>query len=469
MRVALINTPFIELYGPIKIAAGRYFPLGIGYIAAVLKMQGCQVRIIDPEAEGLDYSDVRETLKNFNPDIVGLSSATPNFGQACKIARIAREENVSTIILGGAHASSVPELVLTKCADIDLVAIGEGEGIMSELCAGKSLQEIDGIAYRKDGKIQFTVPRDPISNVDSLPLPARELVDLRLYRPNTYVDRGKNSVTLITSRGCPSRCVFCASHTTLGRRFRAHSPEYVLHEMEYLMGKYGIKHFIFNDDTFTMNKNRVMEICSLILQKNMKIEWYCFARVDTLDRELLSMMIKAGCNSIGFGIESGDATVLRNLKKGITLEQSRKAMRICNEFGLETYAFFILGSPGETLDSVQRTVNFSKEIRPTLAFFNMMVPYPGTEVFNNLNLNSYTIDNWEDFVAIGTNSAVLSSSIPKDELQRLVSKANCSFYLRPFQIYRILKQVRTWKRLKTYMLGGYGLLMQVLSLKRWKR
>ncbi len=466
MKIILINTPFIELYGPIKIAAGRYFPLGLGYIAAVLKREGHDVVIIDPEAQGLDYPGIRRAIRDFKPDVAGLSAATPSFEQACRIARIAREEGVSDIILGGAHASSVPSLVLEKCPDINLVAIGEGEGIMSDLCKGRPLDEIEGIAYRKDGEIRFTKPREFIADVDSLPFPARELVDLGLYRPNTYVDMGKRSATLITSRGCPSRCIFCASHKTLGRRFRVHSPGYVISEMEHLMEKYNIEHFIFNDDTFTVNRKRVLEICSLITSRKMKVNWYCFARVDTLDRELLSVMMKAGCSSIGLGIESGDAEVLKNLKKGITLEQSRRAMKICNEAGIETYAFFILGSPGESLASMRRTINFAKELKPTLAFFNMMVPYPGTEVFSSLNLNPDSIDNWKDFVAIGTTSAIRSPGISEDELERLVSEANSAFYLRPSQIFRILRHVRTWKRFRIYLLGGTGLMLQALRLNK---
>jgi len=469
MKVALINAPYIDLYGPIKSAAGRYFPLGLGYIASVLKRGGNEVIIIDPEAEGIDYSEIRRRLRNFSPRIVGISSATPNFGKACKIAKIAKEEGISMVVLGGTHASSMPEVIIKNYPAVDIVCIGEGEEMMLELCQGRDLQQIKGICYRKDGGIFRTPPRDFIEDVDSIPFPARELVNLNWYRPNTYIDRGKRSATLITSRGCPNRCVFCASHTTLGKKFRAHSPEYVLGEIEHLNKQYGIEHFVFNDDTFTMNRQRVREICSRILERNLRIEWYCFARVNTVDRDLLSLMKRAGCTQIGFGIESGDEQILKNLKKNITLEQSIQALRICNELGIETFAFFIFGCPGESATTIKKTIEFSKKIKPTLAFFNMLVPYPGTEIFNSSYTDLSMLENWDDFVAIGVNPVVDSPDLPKEALQKWVYRANLAFYLRPSQLWTILRHIKSLKEMWIKLAGGYGLLRQILKWRSGRK
>lgn len=466
MRVALVNAPFIDLYGPIKVAAGRYFPLGLGYIASTLRNDKHEIIIIDPEAEGISYEETRKRLRDFKPEIVGISSATPNFGRALKIARMAKEEGVPLVVLGGTHASSMPELIMQNYTDIDAVVVGEGERTMQELCSGKTFPDIKGIVYRQNGKICMTPPRPVIDDVDTLPFPARELVNIDWYRPNTYVDRGKRSATLITSRGCPSQCVFCASHTTLGKKFRAHSAGYVLQEIEYLIKQYGTEHFIFNDDTFTMNKRRVEEICNMILSKNLRIEWYCFARVNTVDRELLSLMKRAGCSSVGLGIESGDEQILKDLKKGIMPEMSVETLRLCNELGIKTFAFFIFGCPGETTETIKKTIQFAKRIKPTLAFFNMLVPYPGTEIFNKAYTDLRMIESWDDFVAIGVNPVVGSAGISREELQMWVSKANLSFYLRPSQLWAILKQIKSWRELKVNILGGYGLLMQILSLRR---
>lgn len=469
MNICLINAPYIDIYGPIKVSAGRYFPLGLGYIAAVLKENGHKVFLLDPEAEGINYATIAKRIEESNPDVIGISSATPNFPYAVKIAKIAKNLSIPTI-LGGSHASSLPELILEKHREIDIVVIGEGEITMSKLCEaiekGKDIKNIEGIAYRQKEKIIKTGLREPIVNIDVLPFPARDLIDMSLYRPHTYIDKGKKSATMITSRGCPYRCIFCASHITMGRKFRAHSPEYVIREIRHLVEDYKVEHIVLNDDTFTLDPGRVKKICKELISKRIKVEWSCLARTNTVSYEILELMKEAGCSCIAFGVESGDPHVLKALKKGTTIEHSRRAFDIANELEIKTIAFFIFGAPGDNITTIKKTTRFAKELKPTLAIFNMMIPYPGTEIFEKGYQYLLELDNWEEFVAIGPCCPVEGGMLSKKQIQKLVFFANISFYFRLSQLFRIIKSIKTLKELLIYLRGGYGWLKQII---RWKR
>lgn len=473
LKIILVNSPSIDIYGPIKISAGRYFPLGIGYLAAVIKKQGHEVVFLDPEVQGLNADAVKELLFRAKPDIVGISCATPNFKQALKIASFAKICSTAMVILGGVHASAVPEWILKNSTDIDVVVIGEGENTMLELCAhiGSNqpleLKKIKGIAYRKEKEVIINPSRELIDDVDSLPFPARELVNINLYRPHPYVNKNKKSATILTSRGCPHYCVFCAAHITMGHKFRYHSAEYVLSEITHLYTVLGVNHFVINDDTFTIIRDRVETICDGIIRNNLKIDWYCFMRVNNVDRELIRLMKRAGCSNIGFGVESGDEAVLKTLRKGITLDQCRKAFEICNRERIKTLAFFVFGSEGENASTVAKTINFAKELKPTLAFFNMLVPYPGTTVFEKFYKDKITdFTNMDNFVAIGPRASVEPISFTKKELQKYIVHANVIFYIRLKQLWRILSHIESWGELNIHLKAGLGLLLQMASWRK---
>ncbi len=473
MKVALINTPYVYLYGPIKLSAGRYFPLGIGYLAAVLKNNGHDVLFLDPEVQQLSIEKLSQILRKERPDIVGITCTTPNFIEAMKIARMSKESIQAKVILGGVHASAVPEWALSQCPEIDLVVIGEGELTLLEICNSMSNnryfspQAIAGLVYRDNNGVSFSAPRNSIEDLDSLPYPAREMIPPRFYEPHPYVNRGKSSTTILTSRGCPSQCTFCASHLTMGKKFRFHSAEYVVGEVEYLIKNFGINHLVINDDTFTMNLDRAEDICLKLIKKKVKIDWYCFMRVNNVTRDLVKLMKEAGCSSIGFGVESADINVLKNIKKGITLDQCRQAFRICNKEDIKTLAFFVFGCPGENRKSVKDTIQFAKELKPTLAFFNQLVPYPGTEIFNLYYKHTLdNLDNFSNFVAIGPKAAVGSSHLGETYPQKSLFMANINFYLRPIQLIRIVKKIESWRELRIHLKAAYGLLLQMICSRK---
>jgi anaerobic magnesium-protoporphyrin IX monomethyl ester cyclase len=470
MRIVLINAPYLDIYGSLNVGHNYSFPLGLGYLAAYLKREQHEVYIYEPEIYNAGQKEIIDYLTEKKVDIVGLSCATANFYGAVRIAELVKDKLNIPVILGGVHASSLPTETLINYLCFDFVIIGEGEETMEELlrfmAAGRTdFQMIRGLCFKKDGQVICTEPRPYIENLDFLPYPARELVNLDNYRPQVHLDRGKRSATMITSRGCPGRCVFCASFKTLGYRFRAHSAEYVLGEIDHLINHYGIKHIIFVDDTFTIDRQRVIDICRGVKERNYKIDWYCFARVNTVDEELLKIMKEAGCFSLLFGIESGNQQILNNIHKGITLDQARRASAMANKLGFKVVSSFIFGNPGETKETIMQTINFAKELNPTIASFNRLIPYPGTDVYEKFYKEIYADGNanWSYFIPKGIVPLAKLDGLKEEEIQEYSNKAFLAFYLRPSQLWRLLVSVRTWGEFKAYLRGGYGLARRMIQ------
>lgn len=464
MRIQLINTPYLDTYGSLKKIAAVYFPLGLGYIAAVLRENGFyEIDLFDPEAEKSNWKEVKERIKNFDADVVGLSCVTATYPTAKRIAKLVKSTNKKAlVVIGGVHVSALPKETIKDCPAIDLVAIGEGEYTFLEICQklekGENLGDILGIALRKGKKIFLSPARQFILNLDKIPFPARYLVDLNNYRTPSHMEIGEKSITLISSRGCPAQCTFCASYVVAGRRFRAHSPEYVIREIDYLQAKYGYQYFIFEDDSFTIDKERVKEICRQLIKRKKKIIWSCFGRVTTVDRSVLRLMEKSGCYLIGYGIESGDQVIRKNIKKGITEEQCRRAFRLSKEVGLKTQGFFMIGNPGETEETVKKTIDLAIELDPDLAFFSPLVPYPGTEIYNQLcGVHFDPSRDWVDYSAFGDNLALRLHNIPSKKLKYYCSLANRKFYLRPAYIFKRVKNLSSFAELRASLRGAFAL------------
>ena len=470
--VALVNAPYMNVYGVMNVGDNFSFPIGIGYIAAVLKQAGFPVTIFEPEVCKMTEKDVHEYFRNEMPDIVGITCTTPNFKGAVRIAEIAEEECNAKIVLGGAHASAVPEQILKNYTSIDFIVRGEGEHTMRELCETIKKQEddfsnIQGLLYRNDGEVIINAPRPFIENLDELPFPARELVDLTRYRLNVHIEKGVPSATLITSRGCPARCTFCASFKTLGHRFRMQSAEYVVREIEEIVNKYDIHYIIFVDDTFTINKNRVKKICRMIIDKKLDIQWHCLSRVDAIDEDIAKLMKQAGCFSMLFGVESGNADILRSIRKGTTIEQAQNTIRLCNKLGYKTLATFILGLPGETRETIRESVDFAVQLSPIIASFNRLVPYPGTKIYEKYYKDKFKDKkDWDDFVPQGDVPVIELENVSRSQLNHLTTRAFLKFYLRFSQIFSMLKSINTFQDLKVYLRGGLGILRQIL---RWQK
>jgi radical SAM superfamily enzyme YgiQ (UPF0313 family) len=469
MKILLINSPAGDIYGSMKSIAGRYFPLGLGYISSYLKKAGHEVRLIDPDAQMMEMGEIAAIARNENPDIIGISSFTPNFHNAAAIATKIRSFSGAQIILGGIHASTMPGEILKNHPEFDVIVIGEGEATIAELsrisaggCSCAELNKINGIAFRENGSIIITPPREFIKDVDSLPFPDRAQIDLRLFTLHKHMDIGKRYAEMLTSRGCPFNCTFCASHLTSGRGFRPHSPEYVVNEIKFLRESYGIEHIVFQDDTFTLQESRVTEICERLLRDKISIYWSCWARVNTVNRKLLTLMRKSGCFSIGYGVESGDENVLKAIKKGITLDQCREAFRISHELGLKTLGFFIFGCTGDTPETVEKTVRFAIELNPSIALFTRMIPYPGTEVYQQKAADT-AAGSWGNYKYFDATVKQSLENFPGVDLDKLCASANRRFYLRPSYFLKQLFRFRTLSECGAFAYAGLSLFRIMLT------
>ncbi|MBI5191208.1 MAG: radical SAM protein [Nitrospirae bacterium] len=468
-KVVLLAPPYLDLYGKISSAAGRYFPLGLAYIASYLrKYGGHEVWMYEPEAQGLSYDDIRGIIREKAPDVIGFTSSTPNFSRAVELARICREESKARIVLGGVHASAIPEFIIESYPDcFDCVVVGEGEQTMLELVDafrdGRPLAGIKGIVYMDGGRTARTEPRPLLDELDTLPHPARDLIDQGLFAPNAHNARYRKCQTILTSRGCPFNCSFCAARIVSGKKYRMHSAEYVLDEMRTLKRTYGTRQLVITDDTFTLNRERLEKICRGMIDGRLDLAWFCFSQVTAVDRETLKLMKRAGCYTIGFGVESAEKDILRKMGKNINPEQAVEAVHIANEVGLKTQAFYVLGTPGETLEQMEHTIRFSLEVDSTLAFFNMLVPYPGTRDFNYFFSDVSLQDiRWDDFVAIGENCVLTkNATVSKEDVERLIAKASKLYYSDPRRLMRILWHIRTPYELSNYLSGGLGFVKQI--------
>ncbi|MDP2168743.1 MAG: radical SAM protein [Thermodesulfovibrionales bacterium] len=465
--VILISAPYRDLYGPIKAAAGYYFPLGLGYIASVLIKHGYDVRLCEPDAQRMGYEDIERMLAHERPDIVGIGSATPNFHNAVEIARLAKAHG-AVVVLGGIHASSLPSHIAGQYGEFfDYVVCGEGEfsilELVRELEAGRVPLNVKGLSFLHEGRVITTPLRPHIENLDSLPYPARELLPQDIFRPNLHNQRYKRCFTILTSRGCPFRCSFCASRKALGSIYRTHSADYVLGEMEYLKKLYGAEQLVITDDTFTLDRNRLIAICEGMIRHNLNLKWFCFSQVTAVDKDILKLMKRAGCYNIGFGVESASLRILSLMKKPIRPEKCAEVIAAASGLGIKTQAFFVLGIE-ESLEELRQTVDFAVRLKPTFSFFNMLVPYPGTEEFErffaDVPLSSM---DWKDFVAVGVNAVVRNSNF---NLRKEIFRANMRFYARPSQLFRIARHIRTRLEFWNHLKGGLALLRQ---MRLWRR
>ena len=365
-------------------------PLGILYIAAVLEREGIQVEIVPADVLDMNWREIKQKIKSFNPDIIGVSSTTENRFQSFKLVKIAKKTSPSAItVLGGPHASMAPADCLEHIQELDIVIKGEGELTMLELCQVldkkkhlSSLVDIQGISFKLNGKIVSNPPRAPIKDLDTLPFPAYHLLPYEKYKFFYEVPGHGNlpAANIMTSRGCPFNCNFCATPINWGRAVRMRSPENIISEIELLIKRYGIKVIFFFDDTFNANRKRVEKICSLILERKLNIFWKCDIRMDLIDKELLTIMKKSGLFHLSFGLEAGSERIRNEIiNKKINIQDFHRTVQWCNELDIIPNSFFIFSHPTETWEEAQETIHVIEKYRNRIeASIAILHIYPGT-------------------------------------------------------------------------------------------
>jgi radical SAM superfamily enzyme YgiQ (UPF0313 family) len=441
-------------------------PLNLCYLAAVARDAGAEVRIWDYDVEKSAERGLRARLKKFSPEIVGVTIMTPTAPRAARIAQIAKEALPDVLtVAGGPHASALPEQVLKECPSFDLTVFGEGEETFREITRqveSRNFSGLRGAAYRTGDRIVRNAARPSIEKLDSLPLPARDLLPLGLYHGQSYRGFSRdflNIAEVATSRGCPNKCIFCAIQVTHGTGVRFRSAENVAVELHHLVENYGTNHVVFLDDTFTLKPDRLREIMKAL--KALSLTWNCTTRVDSVDVGLLREMVAHGCRGVAFGVESGSPRVLELIGKRITVEQVKKAFRAAHEAGVPNIeADFILGvHPSETERDIAAAERLISEIQPTTLFLSVAVPYPGTPLWSMMQEEGLVRPDpdWEDFVMYGAGDSWRTEHFTTRQLRRRQRSMLRRFYMSPGRIARTLARVRSASEMFYYLKSGLAL------------
>lgn len=409
---------------------GAWPPIGIAGIASYLEEKGHIVSILDMEAI-IRHQDMKwigvedkaqEFIVNFKPDMVGITATTNLIPGAYNAARLSKEAFSDVpVIIGGPHASVLPEKTLDECKYIDIVVRGEGEITMLELADQHDYEKIPGLIFRNNGRVITTQNRPLHRELDDFPIPARHLLDMELYtRPSHTVIRGihMRATSIFTARGCPFRCTFCACPMIFGNRVGFHSPEYVITEMEHIIDTYKIEGLYFAEDMFLSNKNRAKEICDLIIEHGIhkKISWAAQLRADFAKPEFLKMLKDAGCIQVEYGFESGSQRMLDIMKKKMDVNKNLESARATKEAGLRLHANFIIGMPHETLEDLQATEDMIRAMAPDSIGYNKLIPLPGTEVYDELLKDGKASDDWQTYTI--SDMSHNYSDIPDAEFEK---------------------------------------------------
>lgn len=378
MKVLLIEPATKTIYAQI------YPRLSLAYLSGCLKSQEIEYSVLDLKLYW-NWQKILKAKLEESYDFAGITSTTFEYKETKEIASFIKSFSPFTkIVVGGPHATLMRGELLKNDPNIDFCISGDGEYSFLDLINGSLYRRIAGLSWRENGEV-FNNEEKEIEDLDKLPFP-----DYSRFELNRYNDILR-SFRILTSRGCPFKCIYCTVGKIMGKKFRARTPEHVIKEIKMLSRKYGAKKFNFVDDNFSFDINRAKKICELMIKEKLHIFWTLGngVRVDSLDEELVSLMKKSGCSLVAFGIESVDEGVLKNLRKGITLPQIEKALKLTKKYNILTKGFFLIGSPGGSKQEVERGFKFAVGKDLFDVSFSMLVPYPGTTLWDEVSKNNY--------------------------------------------------------------------------------
>ncbi len=468
MKVLLLNPPtgrYIRsdrCQAPVdtRVAEPPRPPMDLAYIAAVLETVGIECKIRDYPMQGKSWDDVAEDLRNFMPDMLIIDVTTPTIENDLIICYMAKRIKPDILTIAkGAHFLIFDEEILTRFVDLDVVIRGEPENTIKDLASGKDYSGILGITFRQNSAIIRNPDRPFWENLDEMPFPARHLLDNQLYRTP---DTDEPIAFVTTSRGCPSRCVFCAAGIVAGAKIRQRSVDSVVREIEECIVSYGIRSFFFAADTFTWHKDWVINLCREIIARKVKIRWGTNSRVDTLDEEMVGWMKDAGCYVIGFGAESASQLILDKIGKGITVGQIKDVVKLCNKHKVESFLVFVVGLPWETRESVLDTVNFVKETKASFIEVNIAYPLPGTEFYYIAKENGL----FREAMLCGHNYSsplIKSFYLTTAELIGFRKKILKTFYIRPRYVIVTAAKINSWKMAFSYFRYSIKLISNLIK------
>lgn len=463
MKVLLINPPvFIkeDRMNAIESIRNSNWPIGLAYLASVVRDMNLDIKILDAQLYDMTKHEVERRIYTYGPDVVGITATTAAIKSASIIAQSAKAIDETTVtIVGGPHMTADPHNTMRIFQQIDIGVIGDGEEIFKEIIENLMLEkeptEVNGIIYRDGGGNIIQNPPMQLGNLDDIPFPSWDLLPpLREYRfqPATY--RKHPHTYIIASRGCPYRCIFC--HVSKFRsKVRYRSPQNVVDEVELLTERYGVKEIRFGDELFISNRKWVREICSLIQERGINIPWSCDVRANMITSELAYTLSRAGCWQISMGVESGVPKIIERIKKDITLEQVRNAVKYAHTSNMTVRAYFMLGFPFETREDIERTIQFAKNSDIDFSQFSYVTPFPGTELYDIcLKRGDFSDPGWLEYNAsVFHEPVILPDGMSKEDLKNCLKKAYREFYLRPGLWYRLIRDMKGIEDIKRYIRG----------------
>ncbi len=435
-------------------------PHDLMLMASAIKDVGVESTIRDYPVEKKSWDDFERDFNNFYPDALIVSATTPSIKEdlkACDIARKISGEKVITIAKG-AHFIIDDISIFKEFEGLDIVIRQEPHRALKDILLNKDLKDVPGITFRLNGKIIRNPDRELLDDLDTLPIPARELIDNNLYvRPDT----NEPMALIETSRGCPYECIFCLTSSVSGRKLKKRTPKLIVDEAVDCMERFKICNFHFKSDTFTCDKDWVRSLCNEIINRRLNINWICNSRVDTIDKDLICLMKKAGCFAVGFGIESANQTILDKIKKKTTVQQAKDAINLCKKAQVMCYAYFMIGFPWDTMETISDSIKFAMDADPDFVDFFIAYPFPGTRLWEILK--EYNLLEESHFgVKAYARSAFKTFKLNEDELHRIRKQALRRFYLRPGYIVKMLLKAGSFKVAANYIKQGGRVFLNVI-------
>ncbi len=442
----------------------RFQSPGVLSIATYLNSKSFNTVIIDCNLEQIDEKDFEEEFKkrfgNCEIKYIGFSAATQTINSAYRLAeKVKNWHSEVKVIFGGAHPTALPEDVLNHDF-AEIVVIGEGELSTEEILQNKNLEEINGIAFKKNDQIIINPPQNRINNLDELPINDYSLVPIKLCKPLIGTYEKLPATIMITARGCPGRCTFCSR--VAGNHLSVLSPARILAEINILYHNYGIRQIIFYDDTFISNRKRIEEFCDLLIESGIKIRWTCSSRVDKVYPDLLIKMKKAGCHQIMYGIESFDESILQNINKKTKPEDIFYAIKETQEAGIEARTAIMVGNPGDTTEILDDNIRKLKKLNPDLIQVTITTAIPGSQLFNEAMANNKILTfDWDKYE--GSDQITEHANLDFNTLQRYYKKTYLKFYLRPSFMIRTLFRTNSLLKVKVLIIGVVSIIPIIFS------
>jgi anaerobic magnesium-protoporphyrin IX monomethyl ester cyclase len=445
-----------------------FAPVDLAYLGAMARKAGASVRIVDYPALGQGLDALVRDLHEFSPHYLVFNTTTATVSNDLHVCELAKEGIPDIVTIGkGEYLTVFGEETLGKSPSLDIIVVGEAEYTLYDIIAGKALKDVPGILCRtltgSELPLVFrTAERPLIDDLDTLPFPARDLLNNDLYRsPET----GNRLTVIYANRGCPARCIFCPAGHLSNYRLRLRSPQNIVAEIEECINQHGIHEFLFHGDTFTMNKRWVVELCQLICEKGLQIHWGCNSRVDTIDEERAEWMKRAGCWVVAFGVETGVQDLLNKMKKTTTLEQARKAIRTCRRHGLRSHAFYVIGLPWETHKTLRQTFKFASELDTDFFDINIAYPLPGTE-FYDIAIREGLVQTERLHEGSYARAVARTYTLSPQELTKWRKKALLRLSLRPGYILSTLRRAGSLPVVFNYLKAAWRRLCYLLGSKR---